>query len=449
MIHGVKYFVSCIFLAVSSIVSQAQARPASAQGSSSGNKQVEDYGCLDRKAGKFELTNGFWWVVYYLTGQTAGLQNHIGDELKVRGIETSPGSPGEPSKPQDRIPPTLQVSSVEVVTRKNPNGVPPVLGSPASWVHYDNSESGIRLQYPARFKSEQGGYPPVSSNFAGEASTTHNPVVGVSIPRDIYPDSNFADGNFTAFANPNITSEGTCKQFGRFWPEHTGSTTVNGITYSRTYAMGPAMGTDYGGYAFHTFQNGLCYEFSFNFAEQNGTGMDMACTTQWVSDKNELELMQAVLSTVSFTKPRTSRLGSEHAQHDAVPSVTLFEHESVVSKPAGAGHLKTVTLSWRTAGTDYVQIHYPCTKLLYASTTSPNTFGLGKCGEQTDVNLPPNGSMTLLLSNFDPRPIELVLTLEPFRQGAGYRKESKTISITAPPHDPVPKQQDAPPSPVH
>ena len=90
-------------------------------------------------------------------------------------------------------------------------------------------------------------------------------------------------------------------------------------------------------------------------------------------------------------------------------------------------------VSWKTANADYVQIRYPCTKALYASTVQSPGYGLGKCGENTDTNLPPNGSMGLLVNNFNPTPVELVLTLEPFRDGVGYPKESKTISILAAP----------------
>jgi hypothetical protein len=52
--------------------------------------------------------------------------------------------------------------------------------------------------------------------------------------------------------------------------------------------------------------------------------------------------------------------------------------------------------------------------------------------------------MSLLLSNFNPAPVELVLTLVPFRDGIEYQKESKTISITAPPHDPAPEEGNRP-----
>ena len=433
MIRNMKAVLGCIFLAISAIVSQAQAPPVSTQSHSPAGKEVEADGCLDRKAGKFELTNSLWWVVYYLTGQTTGLENHIGDELKVRGIETSPGKPSAPSTPWERVPPTMQVSSVEVVTRKNPGGVPPVLGNLDTWVSYDNPQYGVRLRYPATFtQGSQSFFPPWPSNFAGEAGGTGNLILAVSIPKETYPDSNYVDGDFSVFVSPNIDNEGTCKQFRTIWPEHTGSTTVNGITYSRAVDGGVGMGTAGSVYFFHTFQNGLCYEFAFNFAETTGGAMDVPCSMRWVTEDNSFELMRAVLAQVSFARLLFNPMARDEARQKAVPSVISFEH-GPIAPPQKPGSIPMATgISWKTANADYVQIRYPCTKGLYASTVQPSSgYGLGSCGGKTDTNLPPNGSMALLVNNFNPTPVELVFTLEPFRDGVGYPKETRTISILA------------------
>ena len=434
MIRNMKVFAGSIFLAISSIVAQAQASPVSTQNSPAAMpSEVEADGCLDRKAGRFELTNAFWYVTYYLTGKTAGLENHIGDELKVRGTAVQSPEPSNPASPTEgRRPPTLRVTSVEVLVRKNPEGVQPVLGSLARWVSYDNPEYGVRLRYPATFTEGQLGYPAVQSNFPGEAATTDSPIVNVSIPRTTYPDSNYVDGNFTVFVNPRIDNEGTCKQFRTFWPENTGSTTVTGISYSRTVSGGVAMGTAYSGYDFHTFQNGLCYEFSFNFAEGNGGGLDVPCSMQWVSEDNNFELIRAVLSQVSFAKPLFNGAASAEPNQKVVPSVISFEHGPILEQPLIRGTPNTIGISWKTANADYVQIRYPCTKSLFASTVQSPGYGLGKCGGNTDTNLPPNGSMSLLVDNFNPAPVDVVFTLEPFRDGVEYPKESKSISILAP-----------------
>ncbi len=331
MIVHVKAFVGCMLLAIcSTALSETPAQSGSPAG-----KEVEADGCLDRKTGRLELTNSLYWVVYYLTGQTAGLEDHIGDEVKVRGIETSPEKPSAPSTPWERVAPTLRVSSVEILTRKNRAGVPPVLGSLDTWVSYENPEYGVRLRYPATFTPGQQGYPAVRSNFAGEAISPDNPIVNVGIPPATYPHSN-VDGNFTVFVNPKIDNAGTCKQFGTFWPEHTAQMIVNGITYSRTLDTFPAMGTDYSSYDLHTFQNGLCYEFSFNFAQVNGGGMDIPCSIQWVSEDNEFELMQAVLSQASFSKPKLSRESTQVSSQKLLPSVISFEHGPIPPTPTNA-----------------------------------------------------------------------------------------------------------------
>ena len=418
------------------------------QQKNSGSSAVEVVGCLDRKDGRFELTSAFWYVDYYLTGQTAGLENHIGDEVKVRGIETTPAPSSTPaSSTQDRRPSTLQVTSVEFMVHKNPEGVRPVLANRDTWVKYENPEYGVQMRYPASFGP--GRQPSQPVNFVGVEPTASPSIVTVQVPRDTYPDSNFVDGGVAVFVDPAIRSEGTCKQFRTFWPEQTGSTTVNGISYSRTLNGGVAMGTAGSTYHFHTFQNGLCYEFDFEFEEENGTGIDIPCAMQWVSQDNEFELMRNVLSTVSFTSPQLGSATIEMSNHNVVPSVTSFEHGPTLQQmPSGS---TTVGISWKTEHADYVQIRYPCSKNVYASTVQSKGYGLGKCGEQTDTNLPPNGSMALLLGNFNSEPVDLVLTIEPFLEGVGYPKESKTISIAANVHASIPHAKSEafkPPAPA-
>ncbi len=404
------------------------------QQKSSSSSDVGVVGCVDRKEGRFELTNAFWWVVYYLTGRTAGLENHIGDEVTLHGLEVqSPGPSTPATSTEERRPPTLQVTSVEFMVHKNPEGVRPILGNLDTWVSYENPLYGIRLRYPATFGDAKSEYMQVQTNFAGQEPITGNSIVNVSIPTDTYPESNFVGGGFTVFVDPRIRSEGTCKQFLSLWPEHTSSMPVNGVNYSRTILDGVATGTASSTYYFHTFQHGLCYEFAFDFAEENGTGIDIPCAMQWVTEDNNFQLMRSVLSTVSFSTPQVKRANAEEPSHKLAPSVILFEHGPTL------GRLTTVGVSWKTTHADYVQIRYPCSKSLYASTVQSQGYGLGKCGEKTDTNLPPNGSMALLLSNYNAEPADLVLTIEPFLDGVEYPKESKTISILAPisPHGPL------------
>ncbi|MGA3317030.1 MAG: hypothetical protein ABSC64_11410 [Candidatus Korobacteraceae bacterium] len=409
---------------------------------------VEVVGCVDRKEGRFELTNAFWWVVYYLTGRTAGLENHIGDEVTLHGLEVTSSAPSTPAtSTEERCPPTLHVTSVEFMVHKNPEGVRPILGNLERWIKYENPQYGVRLRYPATFGNSEGQPTRAQTNFAGQEPTTSGSIVNVGIPRSTYPESNFVGGGFTVFVDPAIKSEGTCKQFAGFWPEHTASTRIGDVSYARaTLQDGVAMGTAYSGYDFHTFQHGLCYEFAFEFAEGNGGGMDVPCSIQWVTEDNEFELMRGVLSTVSFPNPQFKPAITEAPGQKLVPSVISFEHGTTLEQPVGRGRLTTVGISWKTTHADYVQIRYPCSKDLFASTVQSQGYGLGKCGEETDTNLPPNGSMSLLLSNYNAEPVDLVLTIEPFLDGVEYPKESKTISISAPvrPHAPFPQEKSEP-----
>jgi hypothetical protein len=144
--------------------------------------------------------------------------------------------------------------------------------------------------------------------------------------RETYPSSNFVGGAFAVIVDPNIQSEGTCRQFRSFWPEHTSSTNIHGIKYAQTLFVGAAAGTASAVHYFHTFQNGLCYEFDFDFNEENGTGMDLPCSMQWMSDRSESESMQQFLSQISFLTPQLKQAPSERTGRSLLPSIASFEH---------------------------------------------------------------------------------------------------------------------------
>ena len=398
------------------------------------SSEVEVDGCVDRKDGRFELTNSFSWVVYDLTGQTAGLEKHIGDEVKVRGIYIPPTTSSTPAaSTQQRRPPTLKVTSVEFVTHKNPEGVRPVLGNLDTWVGYDNPQYGIRVRYPATFGLEGSGNTPRGANFAGQDPSASVRILSANIPRGTFPDSSFVEGGFTIFINPNIRSEGTCRQFATSWPEDTASTNIGHVSYMRTSGDGVAMGTAYSGYDFHTFQNGLCYELAFDFAETNGGGMDIPCSIQWVSQDNLFELMNGVLREASYFTPKLER-ASTGSQEKAVPTITSIQQ----GRPFYTGVVTTLELSWKTQNADYVRLSYECVDNLYVSIIEPTTPGFAiDCGEKAHDNSLPNGSVELMLNNFNSQPLNVVLTIEPFLAGVGYPKESKSVSVSVVPHPPL------------
>jgi len=122
---------------------------------------------VDRRKAGLKLTNAFWWVVYYLTGKTAGLEKHIGDEVTLHGLEVpSPALQLQPLQRKSAAHQALHVTSVEFMVHKNPEGVRPILGNPDTWVSYENPLYGIRLRYPATFGMRLSEYSSVQSNFA-------------------------------------------------------------------------------------------------------------------------------------------------------------------------------------------------------------------------------------------------------------------------------------------
>ena len=322
----------------------------------------------------------------------------------------------------------MRVTNVETVLHVSPSGVRPLIGDVATWDGYTDHDYGVRFRYPKAFETfEHRGIqdPHVESNFINQDRTLVVSFESLGIPPGTYPNSNFEDGSFTALVNPRIRSEGTCRQFSSFWPEHTSTRTIHGIKYSQTLSVGVAAGSVSSVYSFHTFQNGFCYEFDFAFDARNTTGMMLTCSTQWVSERNEFELMEALLSQVRFFTPKVKPAVT--GKPSGSPTVVSFEHS-----PVNVNQSSSVEVSWTTQGADYVRLHHPCVKQLIVSEILRG--GDMKCGGTVDRNFPPNGSVSLRLANFNSDPVQLDITVEPFLDGTGYPEKSKTLTISVSPH---------------
>jgi hypothetical protein len=166
---------------------------------------------------------------------------------------------------------------------------------PPPWDRHTDDKYGICFRFPRVFKHWEGQAPPGDSNFVNQGGAVL--FEKLEIPRETYPKSNFSGGSFTAIVNPTIRSEGTCSQFSTIWPEHTSVRTIQGISYAQTVLGSTGLGSSSAMYYFHTYQNGLCYEFVYEFSEANYTGMMLTRSVQWVSEKNEFELMDALLKS--------------------------------------------------------------------------------------------------------------------------------------------------------
>ena len=419
--------ISIAILLISSIaVGQSRAPGLGGQGKAASSSEVDVVGCLSNESGKLKLTDEDG-NMYYLIGRVAGLMGHIGDELDVTGIqEHPPTAPTEHSIPET----ILRVTEVEIVLHMSPFGVPPVLGDVATWDSYTNHNYGVSFRYPKTFEHSEEQAARVESNFVDQDKTVAVSFESLGIPRETYPNSNFVGGSFTAFVDSSIRSEGTCRQFSSFWPEHTSSRAIHGVKYIQTLFAGAAAGTGSTTYYFHTYQNGLCYEFDFDFDGANGTGMMLMCSTQWVVDRNEFELMDAVLSQIGFLAPEFKASVGGKPRQKLLPTVVSFAHSPVIEDRSS-----NVEVSWATDDADYVQLHAQCVKNLIVADLGS---GAGiTCGAVIDRNFPANGSVSLMLGNFNPTPVQFVITVVPFSKGVGYPSESKTMTIPIEPHPPI------------
>jgi len=373
-------------------------------------------GCLVEKAGTFRLRGQDF--LYNLKGHEKELAGHDGDEVRVTGTIALPQ--GLPPTRSGRVL-SVKVKTVEILHDNDPAGQAPSLGPVAGWKTILSSKYGLRFRVPKTFTEANPPYLSSAANFVSSEGVAM--LGGFSIPNATYVHTNFRDGGFAVFVNPNIRSEGACSPFGDFQPKLTSLATIRGIKFAHTVIYGVAMGTASVSHNFHIYRNGLCYEFDFDFFELNGGGWDYPiCAVQWIYTQNERQLTDALLSAVRFFKPRFQPVETENPRSAEPPVVTLFTQTPVPNKNA-----RIVRFTWSTEGTDYVQIHFPLVK---------NIVVLGDAFyfyDQSNHNFPPSGHANLLLGNYTKASVAIQFSIEPFRAGVAYPKQSRTLTLTLKP----------------
>lgn len=264
--------------------------------------KVRVVGCLAEQSGKLDLTDKDG-NVYHLIAYSSGLGKHVGDELDVSGTEAAPLSrSAEGGSPES----TLSVTSWRVLLHPSTEGMRPTVSKITNLRNYSNATYGVGIRVPQSFPALENSDVMSTPNFVEDSGIVQ--LLAVEMPRDVYPDTNFVGAQFTVFVNPKIQSAETCKQFSTFWPPHTFSRTVHGVLYAQTLDVGVATGTEYAKYSLHTYQNGLCYEFAFAMGEENPGMQDLPCTVHALGEKQEMELMDVLLSRVSYFKPENQHV---------------------------------------------------------------------------------------------------------------------------------------------
>jgi hypothetical protein len=428
-------FGLCI-LACAPAFAQADKKPSNPPVNQPANqKETTLKGCLSGGPADFDIaatagsSNG---KSYTLTGRTSELTKYVGYEISVQGIE------------DDSTVPQLSFEVhklVEVFKTPGPH-LAATFMKPAAWTLGVGQSYGIVYAVPPNFSKQDVSQSTLQPNFVAE----HKPVTinSLQIPREIYPGSNFVGGAFAIYVDPAITNQPSCQQFGLSDPRFLSSPTFGRVKFKEMIESGAATGTAYTDYYFHAFQNGLCYEIAFEFAEFSTANVDTGCTIPQLGQTDELNLIDPVMNKVSFLRPADGIAVPDHP--DTVPSVTSFVASSQTAD--GALNRGQITFSWSTQNTDYVRFSYRCSSNSSKGIViSEDNAGGRECENLAPIinstsisNHSPNSSAGILFGNFhQEEPLSIVVTITPFSHGVAHPDSSKSITIAVNPYNPFPQ----------
>ena len=163
-------------------------------------------------------------------------------------------------------------------------------------------------------------------------------------------------GRFAIFVNPLVTNQGACNQFGQSDPERHAWRTFHGMKFSETSESSAGMGQYYDYDYYHTFQNGLCYEFVFS---DHGSAVNPydPCACAYPEVPGTDRLAQTILSQLSFPEPQSGAIVSSKAK--TKPEIVSFTASSTTADDAK--NRGSIRFSWSTKNADFVRFSYSCT----------------------------------------------------------------------------------------
>ena len=171
---------------------------------------------------------------------------------------------------------------------------------------YKNEEYGLSLVYPKSYnlkKDEEAnlewtGMGPVQMNFVQAGGGT---IAAVELPKNSYPDTDFASGFFNVSVHPKMTAE-QCSQFA--FPETTSNAAATPVKVkmgSSEFSEIEASAGDETNQAdakyYHVFQNGACYEFALGIQTARDADNDLP----QVDRQQVFNKLKRILTTVKIT----------------------------------------------------------------------------------------------------------------------------------------------------
>jgi hypothetical protein len=393
----------------------------------------EIVGCLSGGPTEFELSDSEGYV-YSLRGQTDALQRYVGEEISVRG--TRQGDKADS--------PSFIVGSVKEVFRAPRPKLSPAIASGANWHTHSIASYAVTFALPEipEDSSAAGG---LASNFVAEQGAIT--LGSFTLPREVYPDTNFVGGSFMLSVNPEITNRESCEKFGRSDVRFLSSRILGGIRYAEMMEGDAAAGTSYENYYYHSVQNGVCFEIAFQFGGYNTANQDLGCRVPVVTEENELDVINAFANRVSYSRPEEGTPGFVPTR--SIPRVTSFTASSNTAD--GATNRSTIRFSWVSENADYVEFSYRCSvvglgvTILEGSSRNCSNDLKPITPDTQQFNHSPNSSTEVIFGNSrEDDPISVVVTVTPFAYGKAYPAASRSLTISIAPYNPFPEGIPAP-----
>jgi hypothetical protein len=167
---------------------------------------------------------------------------------------------------------------------------------------FTSSKYGVRFVYPLswKFKPDRNASD-LGIDFVNKKGAV---VLGtVEIASSLYPGTNFTGGSFAMSVSPSLTNPAACHQFASGEPDR--SVTVHGVLYS-VYSTEGVGGGQYRAYKIlHTWQNGFCYEMTFQIGTYNKGNLDDPSSVREFT--NGAKIRSTLLGGISFFQPAAKR----------------------------------------------------------------------------------------------------------------------------------------------
>jgi hypothetical protein len=260
----------------------------------------------------------------------------------------------KPVAVQQPVQPTAPVSApAPAVPPQTPTPAPVVAKAKkhrAPTLSYVNREYGVSFTFPRNYRLKTQLATKAETNPGNEAkvaATTTEPLqmnfahpgglplAAVEMPGNSYPGTDFKSGFVTLSVNPGMTAE-TCSQFGstesstitdpptsaKIEPVKFGATEFDEIDNHAGSTMKQADAKYY-----HTFNNGVCYEFALAIATDNGEEITP------VDRQGVFAKLEKILATVKF---QPAVLPETHAPVPAVATTSPADSSNTTSPEAAA-----------------------------------------------------------------------------------------------------------------